>query len=286
MRRGVTLIELLITMAIMAIISAAILGTASAAMEAARRDRTRVLVTKIGGLITEQVASYETRRVPLLPNIEQAINDAIVAGTITPTQRGQMIADARLLAVRELMLKEMPDRLDDIQHVPIMLQGSPTLAQRYFRRYTAAQGASNDSAECLYMAVMAATGDGEARTLFAKQDIGDTDEDGANEFVDGWGQPISWLRWPSGVVSDLQPRNADGTRVDHDPLDMYRRDDAAITGPLINSYPTASNFRGTYKDCIRESSVASARAVTVVRPFLMASRSSLANCVTADTRGR
>ena len=41
-RRGITLIELLITMTIIAIISAAILGTASAAMENARRSRTRV----------------------------------------------------------------------------------------------------------------------------------------------------------------------------------------------------------------------------------------------------
>ena len=53
------------------------------------------------------------------------------------------------------------------------------------------------------LVIMNATGDGEARTLFSKQDIGDVDEDGAPEFIDGWGNPIGWIRWPAGVVSDF-----------------------------------------------------------------------------------
>ena len=27
----------------------------------------------------------------------------------------------------------------------------------------------------------------------------------ALEFIDGWGNPIRFLRWPAGFVSDLQP---------------------------------------------------------------------------------
>lgn len=260
MRRGVTLIELLITMAIMAIISAAILGTASSAMEAARRDRTRVLITKISNLITERLASYETRRADVHPDIENALNAWVAAAPAAEfaarnAARGLMMADARLLAVRELMKKEMPDRVEDIQHAPLMLQDSPSAAKTYFRRYTAAQGDANDSAECLYMTVMNVTGDGEARTLFAKQDIGDTDEDGAREFIDGWGQPISWIRWPAGVVSDLQPllppsaSNPQPTRADHDPLDQFRRDLPTITGPAPTLYPPS--LKATYEANIR-----------------------------------
>ena len=268
-RPGVTLIELLITMAIMAIISAAILGTASSAMEAARRDRTRVLVTKIGNLITERLASYETRRADVYPAITQAIDTWANDPGLTPADRanrqsprGQMIADARLLAARELMKMEMPDRGDDIEYYranpPVVLQAISSPMQGYIRRYTPAQAAERDAAECLYMTVMATTADGEARTLFAKQDIGDTDEDGAPEFIDGWGQAIDWIRWPSGVVSDLQPRDAGGLRVDHDPIDAYRRDLTTITGPAIDAYPTDANFRGTYKDNIRDRLVGTA----------------------------
>jgi hypothetical protein len=102
---------------------------------------------------------------------------------------------------------------------------------------------------------MNATGDGEARTLFAKQDIGDVDEDGAPEFIDGWGQPIRWMRWAPGMVSNLQPMNADGTRVDHDPLDVYRRDMPPAQGdpllPATTVYPTDRNFDDIYQENIR-----------------------------------
>jgi len=272
-RHGVTLIELLITMAIMAIISAAILGTASAAMENARRNRTQVLVTKIHGLILEKLASYESQRRDLNPTIQAAINGIVTtAATGSPADfaaanlvRGAIMADARLLAVREQMKLEMPDRWEDLDYYsgrtqPLVLSGFPSLARNYRRRYTAAQAASNDSAECLYMTVMNATGDGEARTLFAKQDIGDTDEDGAPEFIDGWGQPISWIRWPAGAISDLQPllpaspSQPEPMRADHDSFDRYRRDLLTVTTPPINLYPTAgtTNFHGTYKDNIRD----------------------------------
>ena len=62
----------------------------------------------------------------------------------------------------------------------------------------------NQSAECLYMIVINACGDGEAKTLFSESTIGDTDGDGAPEFLDGWGHPISFLRWAPGFVSDIQ----------------------------------------------------------------------------------
>jgi hypothetical protein len=36
-------------------------------------------------------------------------------------------------------------------------------------------------------------------------DIGDVDDDGMPEFIDAWGNPISFLRWAPGFESDLQP---------------------------------------------------------------------------------
>lgn len=261
LRRGLTLVELLITMAIMAIIAAAILGTAAAAMENARVRKTQALITKIHTLLMEHYASYETRRVEVHPDIISQI-DAWAAAASSPAEmqtrsvaRGQMLADARLLAVRELMKKEMPDRQVDIEHLPLVLTQSPPLAQTYYRRLQQLpSGESLSSAECLYMVVMNATGDGEARTLFAKQDIGDVDGDGAPEFIDGWGNPIGWIRWPAGVVSDLQPLNPDGTRpgeTDHDPFDRFRRDSPTVTTPNLNLYPSARGFSNTYSTNLR-----------------------------------
>jgi prepilin-type N-terminal cleavage/methylation domain-containing protein len=266
-KRGVTLVELLITMAIMAIIAAAIMGTARAAMESARRSRTQTLITRISGLVTEQLATYSTRRVDIHPEIVQALDQYVATGpgdrTARLIARGQMMADARLLAVRELVKMEMPDTWEDIDHQPLILQARPSLSESYRRRYKTAQAAEFDSAECLYMTVMSATGDGEARTFFAAQDIGDVDNDGAPEFLDGWQQPINWIRWPAGFVSPLQPIDPDtGLRAGDDPLDPYRRDripdPPASLGPLIGAYPQVTpqgrdrDFRGIYEDNIRE----------------------------------
>jgi prepilin-type N-terminal cleavage/methylation domain-containing protein len=264
-RRGVTLVELLITMTIMAIIAAAVLGTAAAAIESGREKKTQSTIAKIHSLLMERYASYETRRIDVDPRITRAI-DAWVAQAATPadfqarsTARGQMLADARLLGLRELMKKEMPDRGEDVNHVVQVLSQPPPLAQIYFRRaQQLPSGATLSSAECLYMVVMSATGDGEARTLFTKQDIGDTDDDGAPEFIDGWGNPISWMRWPAGVVSDLQPLSADGTRpgiVDHDPFDLFRRDSPTVSTPSTSVYPSVAingvQFVETYRKNLR-----------------------------------
>lgn len=251
-----TLIELLITMVIIAIISAAILGTASAAFENARRSRTQSLITKISGLVLERWDSYANRRVDINRTIEVEIDNWANAPNLTPLQRsqrsatrGQLMADARLLALRELMKFEMPDRWSDFLNTPVMLDPTrmPPIAQMYNRRYLEVSGHDEintyQSAECLYLIVMYATGDGEARTMFNTQDIGDVDGDGAPEFVDGWGQPLQWIRWPAGFVSDLQPVDNDGRRFadDHDPFDIFRRDAPDLPGqppkPNYDVYP-------------------------------------------------
>jgi hypothetical protein len=103
------------------------------------------------------------------------------------------------------------------------------------------------------MIITLATGDGEARQHFGENSIGDTDGDGAPEFLDGWGNPINFLRWAPGFDSQIQlnantlgtppnpPRSANPTWTsaaagDHDPYDMYRVDPAAFRlVPLIYS---------------------------------------------------
>ena len=108
----------------------------------------------------------------------------------------------------------------------------------------------NQGAECLYMVIMMACGDGEARTLFGESSIGDTDGDGAPEFLDGWGHPINFLRWAPGFDSQIQlnandlampPDSSDtawttAAAGDHDPFDLFRVDPLAFRlVPLIYS---------------------------------------------------
>lgn len=60
------------------------------------------------------------------------------------------------------------------------------------------------SSELLYLIVSTSNyGGTPALELFRASEIGDPDNDGLLEFIDAWGQPIKWLRWPAGFPSDL-----------------------------------------------------------------------------------
>ena len=199
------------------------------------------------------------------------------------SSRGQALAEARLYAMREMMLMEVPDRWSDVilrdvgadddtalplaanlAMAPFYLNARTALANVYLRRYdglvnrtnsitgkpnTASDIKRNQGAECLYMFITLACGDGEARSLFKEADIGDTDGDGAPEFLDGWGHPINFLRWAPGFDSQIQlnannlgdPVSTNTTWTtaaakDHDPFDLFRRDPLAFRlVPLIYS---------------------------------------------------
>ncbi len=270
-RTGVTLIELMLVITIIATLSAAFLGASRSAMEHANAARTKSTIAKLNGLLMERWASYATRRVDVSPVI---LNDINTMG-LNPVQRGQMLADVRLLATRELMKFEMPDRWSNILMNPVgglgpedqpkVLSTFPSLQKSYLRRYnqivfnkppgtgTNTQDIiENQGAECLYMIIMLATGDGEARTLFNQQDIGDTDDDGAPEFLDGWGRPIHFIRWPAGFVSDLQPidpvTNLHNADADHDPMDPFHRDQPSAPGPPTVIYPIPTSWIAELRD--------------------------------------
>jgi prepilin-type N-terminal cleavage/methylation domain-containing protein len=68
---------------------------------------------------------------------------------------------------------------------------------------------SNFNEELLYLIVEGSTLDGESAIgTFAASEIADTDKDGLFEFIDAWGTPIRWIRWPSGILA-RSPSNPD-----------------------------------------------------------------------------
>ena len=273
-----TLVELLVAIAIISILAALLLGVATQAGKTARAARTKQLVARIHTLLMEKYESYRTERVetgatPAPTDLEVGTGFSGVAGLQPNDPRIRVYH--RLAAVRELMKIEMPDRWSDVllaevpnpttilspndlntpTFQPRFLADRTQLNRLYIRRYndavangaTKAQLQANQGAECLYLTVMNATSDGEARSLFNEDDIGDTDGDGAPEFLDGWGNPISWLRWAPGFASDahlsydglarVYNRDLNGrqgpfgsagvtaeTTADHDPIDLFRLD--------------------------------------------------------------
>jgi type II secretory pathway pseudopilin PulG len=270
------MVELLVAILIISILAGLILGVASVAGETARAATTRNIITRLHTLLMEHYDTYKTRRVRLASGVEAAINDRFPANS---PGRGRALAEARLYALREMMLMEIPDRWSDIAltdpetgrapaiRPPVYLDavgtsnGRTALANMFLRRYvsianppsslrqppTVDELTSNQGAECLYLIITLATADGEARSQFHESDIGDTDGDGAPEFLDGWGQPINFLRWAPGfdsqiqlnanLLEDLSPEDQKlAMSKDHDPFDVFRAETNAYRlVPLIYS---------------------------------------------------
>jgi hypothetical protein len=69
--------------------------------------------------------------------------------------------------------------------------------------------------------------------------VGDIDNDGAFEFWDGWGRPISFIRWAPGAMptgrrnADKYPDPLDPLRFDYDATDVTKTGYALV--PLIFS---------------------------------------------------
>lgn len=300
---GMTLIELIVAITIVAILGALLLGVAATAGGVAREARTNSMITRLHTLLMERYDEYRTRRVELRPD---AISNLLIdsdgdnysdaTGIYLPpllANPQSQAAAARVAALREMMRVEMPDRWSDLTENRLFLDGSPpVLTNAYIRAFnrmdptllpvenrhentvtgnlnTNSDLLTNQGAECLYLVIMNATGDGEARGLFKETDTGDTDGDGALEFLDGWGNPISYLRWAPGFESDAQlsvpglqdiyrdaERDTDDGGLsgsvavvntildDHSPYDLFRVDNPLTNVPGFDESNDAPSARG------------------------------------------
>ncbi len=232
LRRGFTLVELLVTITIIAMVAGMSFGALQWARRAAAEEKTRQTIAKLNSIIMRKYESYRTRRAP------------ISTTGLTPAQSAQK----RLDALRELMQMEMPERFADITTNPInysdwgstTIISRPAASQRYLNILNSTKTLpteDNASAECLYMIV--SVNNPEELAHFRPDEIADTDEDGRPEFIDGWGMPIRFLRWPAGFVqtsSAAAPLQSGIATTDHDPFDTRKIDATAYKlTPLIYS---------------------------------------------------
>ncbi|MEK6248763.1 MAG: type II secretion system GspH family protein, partial [Planctomycetales bacterium] len=203
---GFTLVELLIVIITIALLASLSITAVFRAQNSAKEAKTKVLITKLHEAISGHMSTYSTRRLPI-----------DVWG-----YEPDLAAEFKLQALRQLMRLEMPDSWQDVYagRVNINLSNSttvtagnlylPAMASAYqsYRESINVQLGSYPSnnfqnAECLYMIVTIGLSDRtEGLKIFSDDQIADTDNDGANEFVDAWGIPISFIRWPVGFVDD------------------------------------------------------------------------------------
>jgi prepilin-type N-terminal cleavage/methylation domain-containing protein len=265
-RRGFTLVELMVTIAIIGIIAGMSLGAMQWARRFAAEEKTKATIAKLDAIISARMEAYRTRRLPI---------------TILPNTLPKTAAWLKLNALRDAMRMELPDCAWDVQNGPMRLptafdaSGNPVIYELPIttlsrepapHKYYRSQGVwvdpngneSYDPAQCLYLIVASKSADLEQ---FSQNEIGTVGPPGQEKrvFIDGWGKPIMWLRWapgylpvskttgnPTGIDTmqtgdykayyDPVPPHSNSRPDDHDPFDSRRADPTAYNlTPLIYS---------------------------------------------------
>jgi prepilin-type N-terminal cleavage/methylation domain-containing protein len=211
-RSGFTLIELLVVISILAILGAITIGSLGNAAGRGKADTTRNIVGMLSGAIVEQYENYED----------------IAASTVRSA--------SDVVALRGRIRQEMPDSWEDVApgaNVPT----ASFAASRAYAAYKASKGTNKPTsayagAECLYMIITQSGMFPDFLSGMPSKFIGDIDRDGAFEFLDGWGRPISFIRWAPGAM----PNDRRVPAKYPDPLDPYSVDTTAFAlVPLIFS---------------------------------------------------
>jgi prepilin-type N-terminal cleavage/methylation domain-containing protein len=222
-----TLIELLVVVVILMVLASLSLAGLAGVRQRAKADKTRSTIRKIDAVIRPMYDSYPNRRV----------------AASSSTDRRAMASNV-LTAKRLLMAREMPDSWDDV--ATVVSSSLPNTANAYVgyrNAWPSLDTTKLASHECLFMIVTRSGFEPDALEMFRADEIIDYDGDGANEFSDGWGSPIAFMRWPSGFVAPLSPLQIADADAYHDPLDPLRVDfdasDVTRTGyalvPLVYS---------------------------------------------------
>ena len=106
-RFAFTLVELLVTITVLAILASLLLGALFAAQDAARAQKTRSTIAKLHGLMMDRWESYRTRRLPIELPVQPSKADEARLKTLAPGAEVLRVAGAG-----PFLMLEKPDAVN------------------------------------------------------------------------------------------------------------------------------------------------------------------------------
>lgn len=185
--RGFTLIELMIVIAIIALLFSAIAVAAMYAIGGAKVAATRATIVKVQGLLQARIDSV-MRKDP-----ERTLVDTLAVPARFPNRK-----QAEVMARKFTFRQAFPQTWLEIEtYYPNLLILSNETAPP-----TASRTAAQSSEVLLFLLTRANVlgyppeGDG----AFTTSELGDSDANGKMELIDAWGNPLRFYRWPTRLV--------------------------------------------------------------------------------------
>ncbi|MEX1097027.1 MAG: type II secretion system protein [Planctomycetales bacterium] len=175
-RAGFTLLELLVVTTIIVLLAVLLVPAIGRMLGGAREKVTAATIQKVDGIIRQRVRALD----------QLDLTREIAGLKLNPNYSGW--SDA---AIKAYLRKEK------------MKQAFPQTFAEAGLSAPSGHNPATESAEVLYHALVEREVIGVAGVSpdhFQSNEVADTDGDGRMEFVDGWGRPLRFYRWPTRLV--------------------------------------------------------------------------------------
>jgi len=234
-RRAFTLVELMIVIGIIACLMSLTFSVMYGLTTQAESEATAATIRKIDGVLQQRIDAFNRAFKGARADAAANIVRLKLAQQNIHGVRDEVI---EILAKKRSFRFEFPQRMAE-RYIEEHATTSPkvpgmadsvfiAIAAPYARDQLIAEGTPNptdaqvlgrvtsnwakhdnatESAELLYFALTAAASYGVGAVdndRFNEREVADTDEDGLPEFIDAWGQPLRFYRWPTRLI-DMNP---------------------------------------------------------------------------------
>ncbi len=257
-RRAFTMVELLIVIAIVSLLISVMVAVVGSSFKSARAAATSALIQKIDNLLDERVKGFDrATKSTDFQRIVDARKRALESGGIFGVSPDVLKA----VAVKDFFRSNFPQRFEDLASpdantngVPDVLESVPGVNVAALVSQVATRHAT-ESSELLYfmltrMQVFGVPPVGESE--FGTSEVRDTDGDGLLEFVDGWGNPLRFYRWPTRL---LKPNGILG--LDNQPGFGGVDDNSAFNTPPATNVFAGTIFNNVVDDALEFGKVSS-----------------------------
>lgn len=223
-RSGFTIVELMMVVGIVLFLIATSAIVVRNIGNKSREKATMATIVKINGLLNQRTQAFQKYLESTKSNkaIEAKIlenyiefNDSMNPPFLGSKSRAISKPVMEILAKKDLFRESFPQFLGENLEVDDLIDGVRNGTVK-----VPIQNLNADlSAEYLYYIITQHEGFGVSpagEDTFNASEVADTDNDGLKEFVDGWGRPLRFYRWPTRVIvpTGLTDLNGDGIHGD------------------------------------------------------------------------